>query len=126
MRGLLICCVLLAVGCSAPAPAAKPSFDLAGVKPTADGEVATLTGWFKLSDRSFQLYPTLTKPGATDACVSGVLLSLAGVPTAEDSDKPMTISGYVYGEKDDAAQGAANPCHSSVIIEAIEVAVPDA
>ncbi len=124
MRGLLVCCVMLAAGCSTPA--AKPTFDVAGMKPTADGETATLTGWFKLDGRSFQLYPTLTKPGANDMCVSGVLLSLAGVPTPEYSDRPMTVSGYVFDAKDEAAEGAANPCKSSVIIEAIDVMVPDA
>ena len=124
MRGLLVCCVMLAAGCSTSA--AKPTFDLAGMKPTADGDAATLTGWFKLEGHSFQLYPTMTRPGANDACVSGVLLSLAGVPRAEDSDRPMTVSAFVYDAKDDAAEGAPNPCHSAVIVEAIEVSVPDA
>lgn len=123
MRGFLVCCVMLAAGCSTPA--AKPTFDLAGMKPTPDGETATLTGWFKLERQSFELYPTMTKPGANDACVSGVLLSLAGVPKPEDSDKPMTVTGYVYGAGDDAAQGAPNPCHSGMIVEAIEVDVPN-
>ncbi len=123
MRGLLVCLVMLA-GCSVPT--VKPTFDAAGMMPTPDGETATLTGWFKLDGRSFQLYPTTTKPAAKDACVSGVLLSLAGIPTSGESDRPMTISGYVYDAKDDAAQGAANPCQSAVIVEAIEVAIPDA
>lgn len=126
MRGLLVCCVMLAAGCSAPAPAAKASFDLAGLKPTADGETATLTGWFTLEGRAFTLTPTLTKPGADAACLSGVLLSLAGAPTPDYSGRPMTVSGYVYDAKDEAAEGAANPCKSSVIIEAIDVMVPDA
>lgn len=124
MRGVLVCCVMLAMaGCQAPAE--KPSFDLPGLKPTADGETATLTGWFRLNDRSFSLYPTLTKPADNAPCLSGVLLSLAGNPTPEYSDRPMTISGYVFGEKDDAAQGAANPCKSSVILEAVDVTVPE-
>ncbi len=126
MRGLLVCCVMLAVGCSAPEPAAKPSFDLAGMKPTADGDAATLTGWFTLEGRSFTLHPTLTKPASNAPCLSGVLLSLAGVPTPEYSDRPMTISGYIYDAKDPAAEGAANPCKSGVILEAIDVMVPDA
>lgn len=123
MRGFLVCCVMLAAGCSAPE--AKPSFDVAGVKPTPDGDTATLTGWFVLNDRSFRLYPTLTKPDDDAKCISGVLLSLAGVPPPEYSNRPMSISGYVYDVKDDAAQGAANPCGSSVILEAVDVMTPE-
>jgi hypothetical protein len=126
MRGLLACCALFVAGCSAPEPVAKPSFDLAGMKPTADGDAATLTGWFTLEGRAFTLYPTLTKPASNAPCLSGVLLSLAGMVTPEYTNRPMTVSGYVFDAKDPAAEGAANPCQSSVIIEAIDVMVPDA
>lgn len=122
MRGILICSVLLAAACS---PEAKPSFDIAAVKPGGEGDTATLTGWLVLNDRSFQLYPTLTKPAEGATCISGVLLSLAGMPPPEYSNRPMSISGYVFDAKDDAAQGAANPCGSSVILEAIDVMVPE-
>ena len=121
MRGLFVLSLILVAGCTPPAP---PTFDLAGLKPTADGETATLTGWFKLDGRSFTLTPSATKPADNAACLSGVLLSLAGNPTPEYSDRTMTVSGYVYDAKDDAAEGAANPCHSGVIIEAIEVSTP--
>lgn len=122
MRGVLVCCMMLAAACS---PEAKPSFDIVAVKPTAEGDAATLTGWFRLTDRSFRLYPTLTKPADDAKCISGVLLSLAGVPTAEYSDRPMSISGYVFDAKDEASQGAANPCNSTVILQAIDVMVPE-
>ena len=126
MRGLLACCVVLAAACTAPAPEAKPTFDLAGLQPSADGDAPTLTGWLVIDGRSFRLYPTATKPADNSPCVSGVLLSLAGMPTPDYSDRVMNVAGYVYGEKDDAAQGAPNPCHSAVIVEAIEVSIPDA
>jgi hypothetical protein len=123
MRGLLACCLMFAAACSTPA--AKPTFDLAGMKPTPDGETATLTGWFNLVDRTFRLYPTAAKPANDAPCLSGVLLSLAGMPTPEDSNRPMTVTGYVYAKGDEAAQGAANPCQSGVILEAIEVSAPE-
>jgi hypothetical protein len=127
MRGLLACCVMLAAACTAPeTPETKSTFDVAGLKPTSDGETATLIGWFKLDGRSFRLYPALTEPEASDACVSGVLLSLAGVPTEDESDRPMSITGFIYDTRDEAASGAANPCNSRVIIAAIEVMRPDA
>ncbi len=123
MRGGLACCVMLAAACSAPAP--KPTFDIAVVKPTPDGETAALTGWFELEERSFKLYPSMSKPAGDAACLSGVLLSLAGMPPPEYTNRPMTISGYVYGATDEANAGAANPCGSSVIIQAVDVMTPE-
>lgn len=38
----------------------------------------------------------------------------------------MTVMGFIYDKADEAAQGAANPCQSGVIIEAIEISVPEA
>ena len=126
MRRFLACCAMLAAACTAPAPAAKPTFDLAGLKPSADGDAPTLTGWLVIDGRSFRLYPTATKPADNSPCVSGVLLSLAGMPTPDFSDRVMNVSGYVLDKNDPGAEGAANPCQSSVIITAIEVDVPDA
>ena len=89
-------------------------------------DAPTLTGWLVIDGRSFRLYPTATKPADNSPCVSGVLLSLAGMPTPDFSDRVMNVSGYVLDKNDPGAEGAANPCQSSVIITAIEVDVPDA
>lgn len=124
MRGLLAGLAVLATACSTPT--APPTFDIAATRPTGDGDAATLTGWFTFSDRTFRLYPTRTKPADGAPCLSGVLLSLAGVPTPDFNDRPMTVMGFIYDKADEAAQGAANPCQSGVIIEAIEISVPEA
>ncbi|MEQ1782453.1 MAG: hypothetical protein ABMA14_13910 [Hyphomonadaceae bacterium] len=126
MRGVLACCVLLATGCTAPGPAVKPTFDLANLKPSADGDAPTFTGWLVIDGRDFKLYPTAAKPADNDPCVSGVLLSLAGMPTPDFSNRVMNVTGYVFDKIDPGAEGAANPCHSAMIVEAIEVSVPDA
>lgn len=122
MRTLIVIAGLMLAGCAPPA--APPTFDVAGLKPTPDGDTATLTGWFRFTDRSFTLTPSKTKPADGAPCLSGVLLSLAGVPTPDFNDREMSVTGYVFGVADDAAQGAANPCNSQVILEAIEVSTP--
>ena len=89
-------------------------------------QVHPKTGWLVIDGRSLRLYPTATKPADNSPCVSGVLLSLAGMPTPDFSDRVMNVSGYVLDKNDPGAEGAANPCQSNVIITAIEVSIPDA
>lgn len=122
MRGLLACCLLLVTACT---PAAKPTFDIAAVKASPDGDAPTLTGWLLIDGRGFRLYPSSSKPAADAPCLSGVLLSLAGVPTADMSDRVMTVSGFILDKSDPGAEGAANPCQSDVIITALEVGFPE-
>lgn len=122
MRGLLACCLVLAVACT---PATKPTFDISTVKASPEGDAPTLTGWLQIEGRSFRLYPSTTKPAANAPCLSGVLLSLAGVPTDDMSDRLMSVSGFILDKDDPSAEGAANPCQSDVIITAIEIGYPE-
>lgn len=124
MRGCLLAfCAMLMAGCQAP-PAAKPTFDAEGMKPAPDGETATLTGWFRFVGRDFQIYPTMTAPTGDTPCLSGVLLSLAGVPTPDFADRPMKVSGYVANADDPSVEGVVNPCKSAVVISVVDLEVP--
>ncbi len=113
-RLLILAATLIAAGC-----AATPSFDVATLKPTAEGEQISLTGRFELSGLQFRLYS-----GAESACISGALTSLAGVPTPDYNNRTMTLTGTLVLADTPAAGAIKEACGRGVVMLANEVTVP--
>lgn len=113
-RLLILIAAVLSTGC-----AAAPSFDVETLKPTAEGEQISLTGRFELSGLQFRLYS-----GAESACISGALTSLAGVPPAEYTNRPMTLTGTLVLANTEAAGAIKEACGRGVVMLANEVTTP--
>lgn len=113
-RILLTASLLSLAGCASP-----PTFDIGRLQPTPDAEQATLTGRFELNGRQFRLYP-----GDGDACLAGVLTSLAGIPPSEFTNRQMTLSGRLLAVGSEEAGSLADPCGAGLIMLADEVTVP--
>lgn len=116
-RLILLTASLLALA----ACASTPTFDIGKLQPTPDAAQTALTGRFELNGLQFRLYS-----GAGDACISGALTSLAGIPTPEYSNRQMTLSGRLLTVGGEEAGSLADPCGSGLILLADEVTVPDA
>jgi len=118
MRGLLACCALFRlVGCSVPNAWRSPALTWRAWRPTGgwrrcDPARVVHAGRARLS--LFIRLPDEARQQSRHA-YSGVLLSLAGMVTPEYTNRPMTVSGYVFDAKDPAGRRPlANPCRSSV------------
>jgi len=117
LRRTLLTALLLALA----ACASTPTFDVAKLQPTPDAAQTMLTGRFELNGLQFRLYS-----GAGDACISGALTSLAGIPPPEYSNRQMTLSGRLITAGREEAGSLADPGGSGLILIANEVTVPDA
>lgn len=118
VTGSLILCAMVVSACVVHPPA----FDPSRLETSQDGEAVTLTGWLHIGSREFQLY---ADPGrAAGPCVSGFLLSLAGVPTDDQNDRRMSVTGYLEPAGTEAAEGVSNPCGAPMVLMALEVAEP--
>ena len=112
----------LAGGCMTP----KPAFDIATLQPTTeDADQITLTGWLQLGDQ-IRLYPEQKHLGETakSTCISGVLLSLAGLPGPEYNDKRMAVSGYLRRMGAEGARTIKDECGSGLVLLVTDVSVP--
>lgn len=113
-RLLILIAALAATGCTA-----APSFDIAALKPTPEGEQISLTGRFELNGLQFRLYS-----GAESACISGALTSLAGVPTPDYNNRIMTLTGSLVLADTEAAGAIKEACGRGVVMLANEVTTP--
>ena len=113
-RLLILTAALAATGC-----AATPTFDIANLKPTPEGEQVSLTGRFELSGLQFRLYS-----GAESACISGALTSLAGIPTPDFNNRTMTLTGALVLADTEAAGQIKEACGQGVVMLANDVSLP--
>ena len=111
---LILAAAIAATGC-----ATAPTFDVDTLKPTAEGEQISLTGRFELSGLQFRLYP-----GSDSTCLSGALTSLAGVPTPDYTNRPMTLTGTLVLADTPAAGAIKEACGRGVVMLANEVTTP--
>jgi hypothetical protein len=112
-KSLIFTAALVATAC-----AGAPSFDIETLKPTAKGEQVSLTGRFELSGLQFRLFP-----GNGEACLSGALTSLAGLPPPEYTNRTMTLTGELHlAEPEGAIKDA---CNRGLVMLANDVSVPD-
>jgi hypothetical protein len=121
--------VLLASAFAACTPAPAKSFDISALKPTVEADQQTLTGWFQMGDgfREIRLYPEQRHLGETGkgACISGMGLSLAGVPTPDLNGKLMTVIGSVHRAGSAEVGTTADTCGSGLIILAMDISAPE-
>ncbi|MDP3494348.1 MAG: hypothetical protein Q8R82_14640 [Hyphomonadaceae bacterium] len=113
-KSIILAAVLASAGC-----AAMQSFDIATLKPTAEGEQVSLTGRFELSGLQFRLFP-----GNGETCLSGALTSLAGIPTPEYNNRTMTLTGQLLLAETEAAGPIKDACARGLVMLANEVSVP--
>lgn len=89
----------------------------------------TLHGWFEFGDgfREFRLYPLKHDLGNTGrgACVSGMMLSLAGVPTPDFDGRHVVVTGSIHRAGDAEVGATQDVCGASVILLASDVAVAE-
>ena len=119
--------ILAGLALAACQPAAKPEFDVAGLKP--GDEPVTLTGWYVASDRAreFRLYPTNAdlKAVGKAQCVSGVATSLAGVPPETIDGQRMSITGNFYAPGSPDIGETKNDCGAGVVLVANDISNPE-
>jgi len=121
--------LVLAVAVSACGPAAGKSFEISGLRPTVEADQQALTGWFQIGDgfREFRLYPEQRRLGeiGKGSCVSGLGLSLAGVPTPDFNGRRMTVTGSVHRAGSAEVGAATDACASGLIILASDISFPE-
>jgi hypothetical protein len=114
--------------CACASPAAK-TFDISALKPTVEADQKALTGWFQLSGgfREFRLYPSKSDVGKTSrgSCISGIALSLAGVPTTDFHNRLMTVTGSIHGAGSPEAGSTPDTCGSGMVLLAMDISVPE-
>jgi hypothetical protein len=119
--------VLTGLALAACQPAAKPEFDVAGLKP--GDEPVTLTGWYAASDRGreFRLYPTNAdlKAIGKGECVSGVATSLAGIPPETINGQRMSITGNLFAPGSPDIGETKNDCGAGVVLVAMDISNPE-
>lgn len=118
-KSLLLLAPLLGALAATGACTTTQAFDVATLKPTAEGDQVSLTGRFELSGLQFRLYP-----GSGDTCLSGALTSLAGVPTPDYNNRTLTLTGALVLADTPAAGAIKEACGQGVVMLANEVSVP--
>jgi len=117
--------VLALAACSAPS---AESFDISKLQPTVEADQKTLTGWFQTDGfRNFRLYPAKADLGQTGkgSCISGIALSLAGIPTPDFNNRMMTITGSIHRTGSAEAGSTADSCGSGIVLLAMDISVPE-
>ncbi len=113
---LLLIGVLALAACSTPL-----KLDLLnGIKRVDDAEQIQLTGLLVLNGGDFRLYPN----GPAGGCISGTLLSLAGIPTPEYSNRTMAVTGYLHVAGTETAGATKDDCKAGMVLHATEVTTP--
>jgi hypothetical protein len=119
---------LALLGLAACSPVAK-SFDISALEPTVEADQKTLTGWFQMEEgfREFRLYPVETDIGKTGGaiCLSGLALSLAGVPTPDFNGERMSVTGSVHRVGSAEAGATSDACGAGVVMLAVDIAVAE-
>jgi hypothetical protein len=114
---------------AACAPQAAKSFDISALQPTVEADQKTLTGWFQMDDgfREFRLYPAESDLGKVGGavCLSGLALSLAGVPPPDFNGQRMTVTGSVHRVGSAEAGATADPCGAGMVLLAVDIAVAE-
>ena len=125
-RALVSLGLLGLAGCAAPVP---KSFDISALEPTVEADQKTLTGWFQIEEgfREFRLYPVESDLGKIGeaVCLSGLALSLAGVPTSDFNGVRMSVTGSVHRVGSVEAGATRDVCGAGVVLLAIDIAAAE-
>jgi hypothetical protein len=120
----LIFALLASAACTAPE---AKSFDISALQPTVEADQKALSGWFVLGEgfREFRLYPSKRDLGKTGSgeCVSGMMLSLAGVPTPDFNGLRMAVTGSIHRAGSAEVGATRDACGAGIILLASDVSV---